>query len=72
MDKYNVAARYSPAIGKVLSASYRYQRDNRLKQLDISGQWPIARGWYAVGRYNYSFYDRRLLEGLAGFSYNFV
>ena len=70
MDKYNVAARYSPAIGKALSASYRYQRDNRLRQLDISGQWPIARGWYAVGRYNYSFYDRRLLEGLAGFEYN--
>ena len=70
LDKYNVAARYAPAIGKVFSASYRYQRDNRLRQLDISGQWPFARGWYAVGRYNYSFYDRRLLEGLAGFEYN--
>jgi LPS-assembly protein len=70
LDKYNVAARYAPAIGKVFSASYRYQRDNRLRQLDISGQWPFARGWYAVGRYNYSFYDRRLLEGLAGLEYN--
>ncbi len=32
--------------------------------------WPIAAGWYAVGRYNYSLLDRRLVEGLAGFEYN--
>ena len=38
--------------------------------MDISGQWPFARGWYAVARYNYSFLDSRLLEGLAGFEYN--
>jgi len=69
LDKYNVAARYSPAIGKVLNASYRYQRDE-LRQLDVAAQWPFARGWYAVGRYNYSFLDSRLLEGLAGFEYN--
>jgi len=69
LDKYNVAARYSPAIGKVVGASYRYQRDV-LRQLDVSAQWPFARGWYAVGRYNYSFLDGRLLEGLAGFEYN--
>jgi LPS-assembly protein len=41
-----------------------------LNQADISGQWPIAGGWYGVGRYNYSFLDRTLLEGLAGFEYN--
>jgi LPS-assembly protein len=41
-----------------------------LRQVDISGQWPIARGWYGVGRYNYSFLDQRLLEGLAGAEYN--
>jgi len=69
MDKYNIAARFSPAIGKALSASYRFQRQV-LRQLDVSGQWPFARGWYAVGRYNYSFLDGRLLEGLAGFEYN--
>ena len=69
LDKYNVAARYAPAIGKVMSASYRFQR-RQLRQLDVSAQWPFARGWYAVGRYNYSFLDGRLLEGLAGFEYN--
>ena len=30
----------------------------------------MAAGWYAVGRYNYSLLDKRLLEGLAGFEYN--
>ena len=38
--------------------------------MDISGQWPIAAGWYAVGRYNYSFLDGRIVEGLAGLEYN--
>jgi LPS-assembly protein len=30
----------------------------------------VAAGWYGVGRYNYSFLDKRLLEGLAGIEYN--
>ncbi len=69
VDKFNIAGRYSPAIGKVLSASYREDR-LQLRQIDLSGQWPFAPGWYAVGRYNYSILDGRLLEGLAGFEYN--
>jgi LPS-assembly protein len=54
----------------VLSASYRYNRDTALRQVDITGQWPVAPGWYAIGRFNYSFQDRRLLEGIAGLEYN--
>ena len=53
----------------MLNASYRYNRE-ALKQIDISGQWPVTAGWYAVGRYNYSLLDNRLLEGLAGVEYN--
>jgi len=68
-ERYGLALRYSPEIAKVLNFSYRFQRDI-LRQIDISGQWPVARGWYAVGRYNYSFLDQRLLEGLAGAEYN--
>ena len=30
----------------------------------------MSAGWYAVGRYNYSFLDRVLLDGLAGFERN--
>jgi LPS-assembly protein len=69
VERYGAQARYSPERAKLLNLSYRYQRDV-LRQVDISGQWPIAGGWYGVGRYNYSFLDQRLLEGLAGAEYN--
>src|SRR5258705_13232622 len=61
--------RYAREIAKVVNASYRFQRDI-LRQIDISGQWPVGAGWYGVGRYNCSILDHRLLEGLAGAEYN--
>jgi len=76
VQRFNFGTRYSPEIAKVINASYRYQRAEAsstgegLNQVDISGQWPLAAGWYGVGRYNYSFLDKTLLEGLAGFEYN--
>jgi LPS-assembly protein len=69
-QRYAVSARYAPEIAKVIGASYRFNRDAALRQVDIAGQWPLAAGWYAVGRFNYSFHDRRLLEGIAGIEYN--
>jgi LPS-assembly protein len=54
----------------VISASYRYNRETDIKQVDIAGQWPVATGWYAVGRFNYSFTDARMLAGIAGLEYN--
>ncbi len=68
-EKFSMAARYSPEAAKVVSASYRYNRE-ALKQVDISGQWPVSSGWYAVGRYNYSLLDKRLVDGLGGLEYN--
>jgi LPS-assembly protein len=68
-ERYNAAARYAPEPGKVLTASYRFNRDI-LRQVDVSAQWPVAPGWFAVGRYNYSLLDRRLVDGLAGVEYN--
>ncbi|HZD21661.1 MAG TPA: LPS-assembly protein LptD [Burkholderiales bacterium] len=69
VERYSIGMRYAPEVAKLFNASYRFQRD-LLRQVDISGQWPVAGGWYAVGRYNYSFFDHRLLEGLAGAEYN--
>jgi len=71
-QRYGVGLRYSPALAKVVNVSYRYNRDpaNPIRQVDLSGQWPVKPGWYAVGRYNYSYLDSRLLEGLAGIEYN--
>jgi LPS-assembly protein len=68
-ERYTAAIRYNPEPAKVLNASYRFNRAT-IRQIDLSAQWPIAAGWYGVGRYNYSFLDRRLLEGLAGVEYN--
>ena len=71
-ERYGASLRYSPEIAKVLNFSYRFNRDpaNPLRQVDLSGQWPVKRGWYAVGRYNYSILDKRLLEGTGGIEYN--
>jgi LPS-assembly protein len=68
-ERYSVSVRYNPEVAKVVNASYRFTRET-IRQIDLSAQWPVAAGWYAVGRYNYSFLDRRLLEGLAGIEYN--
>ncbi len=68
-ERFSASVRFAPEIAKVVSAGYRFHRDV-LRQVDVSGQWPIAPGWYAVGRYNYSLRDGRLLEGLGGFEYN--
>jgi LPS-assembly protein len=43
---------------------------NTLRQLDISGQWPLTGRLSAVARWNYSTADSRLLEGLAGLEYD--
>jgi LPS-assembly protein len=69
-ERYSISVRYAPEIAKVLNASYRYNRGENIRQIDLSAQWPVHAGWYAVGRYNYSLLDRRLLEGLAGVEYN--
>lgn len=68
-ERYSAALRYVPEVAKVLNASYRFSRGT-IRQIDLSAQWPVATGWYAVGRYNYSFLDKRLLEGLVGLEYN--
>jgi LPS-assembly protein len=66
---YSAAARYNPEAGKLLNLGYRYTRDT-LRQMDVSGQWPLFGRWYGVGRLNYSLRDERILEALGGLEYN--
>ncbi len=40
-----------------------------LRQINISGQWPLSSHWHAVGQWNYSFLDSRLLSGIVGLEY---
>jgi len=67
-DKATVAARYQPEPLKTLNFSYRFLRDE-IRQVDLSGQWPLAGRWFGIGRFNYSLNDSRIVEGLAGFEY---
>jgi LPS-assembly protein len=68
-QKFNVSGRYQPQRGKVLNLAYR-ETINTVRQADFSAQWPVKDGWTAVGRWNYSFLDNRVLEALAGVEYN--
>ena len=74
VERLNLGGRYQPAAGKTLNAGYRYTRDQLgvagLGQVDISGQWPVFGGWHAVGRFNYSTKDRRMVESVAGLEYD--
>jgi len=60
--------RWQPRRASVLSAYYRYQ-SNGIRQVDLSAQWPLSKNWYAVGRFNYSLEDKRLIDTVAGLEY---
>ena len=78
LEKLNFGIRYQPQPGKVVNLSYRYVRElltaesalTQIKQIDLSGQWPLTENLYALGRYNYSLFDKKLVEGLLGLEYN--
>ena len=78
-QKLTLEAHYSPEPGSIVNAAYRYARGSidstdpaqaGIQQVDLSSQWPITRNISALGRWNWSTKDRKLLEGLAGFEYN--
>jgi LPS-assembly protein len=78
LELLNFSVRYQPSPGKSLNLSYRYVRElltaesatTQIKQVDISGQWPLTSTIYALARWNYSLYDHKLVEGLLGLEYN--
>jgi LPS-assembly protein len=67
--RQNIGASYRPAPGRALNFGYRFI-DQTTEQIDVSGQWPLGSRWYGMFRYNYSFQDDKLIEGLAGLEYN--
>ena len=77
-ERFAVGGRWQPDFAKVLNASYRYTRDHTgitggnagIRQVDFSGQWPLGRGWYGVGRFNYSIRESKIIETLGGLEYN--
>ncbi|HNQ03327.1 MAG TPA: LPS-assembly protein LptD [Thiobacillaceae bacterium] len=73
LAKANLGGSWREGPGRVINADYRYANQRYaapLNQIDLSAQWPLAPGWYGLGRLNYSMQDSRLVEGLAGVEYN--
>lgn len=67
--RQNLGASYRPGPGRAVNFGYRFI-DQTTEQIDLSAQWPLASRWYGMFRYNYSFKDDKLVEGLAGLEYN--
>ncbi|MCF6236170.1 MAG: LPS assembly protein LptD [Gammaproteobacteria bacterium] len=67
--KKTVRLQYKPSQRHVLNFGYRFE-NKRQKQIDLSFFWQFSSKWSAVGRWNYSQYESRLLESLAGLEYS--
>lgn len=75
VERLSLGSRYQPASGRIVSASYRYNRTpvnwlNGIKQIDLAAQWPLWNSWSGVARYNYSLNDHRIIEAIGGLEYN--
>ena len=68
------SSRYNPDIGKIIDLSYRFINDpnssSDIKQVNISGQWPLGSGWSSVARYQYDLEEHEEIESLAGLNYD--
>lgn len=77
-ERLNLNLRYNPEPGKMLQGGYRYLRQmidaqgltTQLRQIDLVAQWPIGANWSVQGRWNFSLYDHKVLEAVAGVEYN--
>ena len=76
-DRLNASVRYQAGFARTLNLSYRYapnlpiDRDIvGVEDIDVPGQWPLARNWYGVGRVTHSLKDKRVTEAIAGLEYD--
>ena len=79
VSKTTAGVRYNPRKFSTVSLYYLYnynpndKRDayynTNIRQVDFSFQWPIVKDLYALGRYNYSLRDHRVVDSLAGLEY---
>ncbi len=68
-----IGARWSPQRLSTISLAYRYKRETvnlpGQDQIDVAFQWPLAPNWFGIGRVNYSLYESRIAEAVAGIEY---
>ncbi len=68
-------ASWRPAPRKTVNLSYRYIYDTNLLttsiyQYEVSGQWPITKSLYGIGRWNFDQLSSKTLNALAGLEYD--
>ena len=75
MQKVTAGVRWQPRPMSVIGLYYRYNwaenqlSDDYIDQIDLSLQWPLTQKLYVLARQNYSLYDKKFIETLAGFEY---
>lgn len=80
VSKTSAGIRYNPREFSTVSLYYRYNYNPRdknadtfyntnIKQVDFSFQWPLMKDLYGLGRYNYSFRDKKVIDSLLGLEY---
>lgn len=72
ISKTSAGIRYNPRDFSTVALYYRYNynpNDKRedfyntnIKQVDFSFQWPIMKDLFGLGRYNYSFRDKKVVD----------
>ncbi len=70
-----ITASWRPAPRKMLNFSYRYNfdpniLDTTIFQYEVSGQWPITKSVYAIGRWNFDKVSQLTLNTLVGIEYD--
>ncbi len=76
LTKSSIGFGFSPGERRVINVAYRYTRSNTtldnqpINQILVSGQWPLTRRLYAIGRFNYDLASHRVVDGLVGLQYD--
>lgn len=71
----NIAFAFRPEARKLLNVGYRYRRptsvtdNSAIDQFEISGQWPVTRRTYGIGRFAFDMNANQLVDALVGFEY---
>ena len=68
-EKAVAELRYRRDAGHIFNLAYRSNRDKQLELADLSFWWPLARGWQAMGRWEYSLEEQTTSEAFAGIQY---
>lgn len=71
----SVTASWRPAPRKMVNGGYRYNFDpnksnTTIDQFEVSGQWPLSKSFYGIGRWNFDKVTGQTLNTLAGLEYD--